>query len=187
VSLCAQDTTAKLDYPSLATNGLLLALRLCSSGAWHQGEIKQSTSNGSLRSFRYAPGNVFNATQTVNELQNGFRFRFEDSLQDQLPVRIPNRRGDRCLMHIQPNILGVIHEGATCCWITQANEFEIEIRILIGNLPVLAHRPQTISELNLIFTRNSKCASMKLSEWVMDSTLPSLFLLLMLLEMWRTR
>jgi hypothetical protein len=42
------------------------------------------------------------ATQTVNKLQHGFRFRFQDSLQDQLAVRIPNRRGDRC---IQPNVL----------------------------------------------------------------------------------
>jgi hypothetical protein len=47
-------------------------------------------------------------------LYSGFRFRFQDSLQDQLAVRIPNRRGDRCLMRIQPNILGVIHEGAPC-------------------------------------------------------------------------
>jgi hypothetical protein len=28
---------------------------------------------------------------------------------------IPNGHRDRCLMHIQPNILGVIHEGAPCC------------------------------------------------------------------------
>jgi hypothetical protein len=50
------------------------------------------------------------ATQTVNKRQNGFRFRFEDNLDDQLPVRIPNRTGEAGLVHIQPNLFGVMHE-----------------------------------------------------------------------------
>ena len=29
--------------------------------------------------------------------------------------RISKGHGDRCPMHIHPNILGVIHEGAPCC------------------------------------------------------------------------
>jgi hypothetical protein len=50
------------------------------------------------------------ARQTVNKRQNGFRFRFEDNLDDQLPVRIPNRTGEPGLVHIQRNIVGVMHE-----------------------------------------------------------------------------
>ena len=57
-----------------------------------------------------------------------------------------------------------------------SQRLEIRIRILIGNLPILAHHPQTMSELILIFTRNSKCASMKLSEWVTDSDPPKFVL-----------
>ena len=66
------------------------------------------------RAGTFFKGHMQTATQAADKLENRFRFRFEDSLHDQLPVRIPNGYGDRCLMHIQPNILGFIHEGAPC-------------------------------------------------------------------------
>ena len=52
------------------------------------------------------------AAQTVDQLQNRFRFRFDNRLHDQLAARIQNGHGDRCLVHIEPNILSVAHEGA---------------------------------------------------------------------------
>src|SRR5467141_803040 len=55
------------------------------------------------------------AAQTVDKLRNGCRFRFEDGLHHQLAGGIQNCRRDRCLMNIQPNILGIIHEGAPFC------------------------------------------------------------------------
>jgi serine/threonine protein kinase len=53
--------------------------------------------------------------QAANKLKNRLRFRSENGLHHQIPARIPNSHRDRCLMHIHPNILGVIHEGAPCC------------------------------------------------------------------------
>jgi len=58
------------------------------------------------------------SAQSVNELQDGLRSRFENGFHHRLAGRIPRADRDRCLMNIQPNILGVIHEGAPgrlCC------------------------------------------------------------------------
>jgi len=52
------------------------------------------------------------AAQTVHELQNRCCFGFHDGLHHEFSSGSRNRRRDRCLTHIQPNILGVIHEGA---------------------------------------------------------------------------
>jgi hypothetical protein len=51
------------------------------------------------------------AAQTVDKLQKGCRFRFENALHHQLAGGIQNCRGNRYLMNIQANILGVIHDG----------------------------------------------------------------------------
>ena len=51
----------------------------------------------------------------MNKLEDSLGFRFECGLHHQISARIPNRRRDRCRMHIHPNILSVIHEGAPCC------------------------------------------------------------------------
>jgi hypothetical protein len=56
------------------------------------------------------------SSQSLNELQDGRRFRLQDALHQQMPTRIQNRCGDRCLVHIQTNILGVIHRGAPSGW-----------------------------------------------------------------------
>ena len=48
----------------------------------------------------------------MNKLENRFGFRFQDRFHGQLAGRIQNGHRDRCLVNIQPNILGVIHEGA---------------------------------------------------------------------------
>jgi ribosomal protein S26 len=53
--------------------------------------------------------------QTVNKLKDSFGFCFECGFHHQISVRIPNRRRNRCRMHIHPNILGVVNEGAPCC------------------------------------------------------------------------
>jgi hypothetical protein len=64
------------------------------------------------RSF---PGaHVQTPAQTMNKLKNSCGFRFECGFHHQISTRIPNRRRDRCLMPVHPNILGVIHEGAPC-------------------------------------------------------------------------
>ena len=67
------------------------------------------------RAGSFFQGHVQTAAQTVNKLQNRFRFRFQDRFHHQLASGIQNRRRDRCLVNIQPNILGVIHEGAPSC------------------------------------------------------------------------
>ncbi len=67
------------------------------------------------RASPFFQGHVQTAAQTVNKLEDGARFRFQDSFHHQLTGRVQNRRRDRCLMNIQPNILGVIHEGAPSC------------------------------------------------------------------------
>jgi hypothetical protein len=43
------------------------------------------------RAGAFFKGHMQTATQAADKLENGFRFRFEDSLHDQLPVRIPKR------------------------------------------------------------------------------------------------
>jgi hypothetical protein len=45
----------------------------------------------------------------MNKLKNSFGFRFECGFHHQTSARIPNRRRDRCLVHIQPNILGIVY------------------------------------------------------------------------------
>ena len=60
-------------------------------------------------------GHVQASAQPVNKLQNRCRFRLEDRFHHQLAGGIQNRSRDRCLVNIQPNILGVIHEGAPSC------------------------------------------------------------------------
>src|SRR5260370_32759444 len=67
------------------------------------------------RAGAFFEGHMQAATQAVDKLQNGSRFRLEDGLHHQLAGGILNRCGDRCLMNIQPNILSVIHEGAPFC------------------------------------------------------------------------
>ena len=64
------------------------------------------------RAGAFFEGHMQTAAQTVDKLQKGCRFRFEDGLHHQLAGGIHNCRRDRCLMNIQPNILGIIHEGA---------------------------------------------------------------------------
>jgi hypothetical protein len=54
------------------------------------------------------------AAQTVDESEKGVRFGLQDGFHDQLAAGIQHGHGDHCLVHIQPNILGVIHEGAPC-------------------------------------------------------------------------
>jgi len=49
------------------------------------------------------------AAQTMNKLENCLGFGFECGFHHQTSARIPNRRRDRCRMHIHPNILGIIH------------------------------------------------------------------------------
>ena len=53
--------------------------------------------------------------EAAEKLENRFRLRFENGLHHQVTAGIANRRGDRCLVNIEPNILGVVHEGAPCC------------------------------------------------------------------------
>jgi hypothetical protein len=49
----------------------------------------------------------------VDQLQNGCCFRLDGGLHRQMTGEIHNYHGDRCLVNIQPNILGVIqHESA---------------------------------------------------------------------------
>src|SRR5215471_20303105 len=55
------------------------------------------------------------ATQAVDKLKNRRGLGLENSLHHQLAGRIQNSDGDRCLVHIQPNILGIIHQGAPGC------------------------------------------------------------------------
>jgi hypothetical protein len=43
------------------------------------------------RAGPFFKGHIQTATQAADKLENRFRFRFEDSLHDQLPVRISNR------------------------------------------------------------------------------------------------
>jgi hypothetical protein len=52
-------------------------------------------------------GHVQTAAQAADKLQNRFGFHFEDSFHHQIAGSIPNGRRDRCLMNIQPNILGI--------------------------------------------------------------------------------
>src|SRR5215469_10892362 len=60
-------------------------------------------------------GHVQTAAHAVEKLEYGLRLRLENGFDHQLAGGIANRHRDRCLMHIEPNILGVIHEGAPCC------------------------------------------------------------------------
>ena len=48
---------------------------------------------------------MYTAAQTADKLQNRFRFRLQSGFHNQLAGRIQNRRGDRRLVHIQPNNL----------------------------------------------------------------------------------
>jgi hypothetical protein len=66
------------------------------------------------RAGSFFKGHVQTAPQATNKLENRFRFRLQDGLHQQLASGIQNGHGDRCLMNIQPNILGVSHEGAPC-------------------------------------------------------------------------
>jgi len=59
-------------------------------------------------------GHVQIAPQAAEELQNGLRFRFSDGLHHLLSGGIKYCRRNRCLMNFQPNLFGVIHEGAPC-------------------------------------------------------------------------
>ncbi|PYU76761.1 MAG: hypothetical protein DMG52_02890 [Acidobacteria bacterium] len=49
--------------------------------------------------------NVQAATQTVNKLQYGFRFCFQDGFHHQLALSIQDGGRDGCLVNIEPNIL----------------------------------------------------------------------------------
>src|ERR1700674_2377375 len=55
------------------------------------------------------------AAQTMDKLQNGHCFRFDDGFHYYLAGGIQHSYRDRCLVNIEPNILGVIHEGAPFC------------------------------------------------------------------------
>src|ERR1700722_4553852 len=55
------------------------------------------------------------APETTQKLEYRLGLGLENGLHHQLAGKIQNRHRDRCLVHIQPNILGVIHEGAPCC------------------------------------------------------------------------
>ena len=60
----------------------------------------------------FLEGHTQAAAQSLDKLEQGGRFRFQNALQDQLAGRVQHRGGDRCRVNVQPNLLGVIHEGA---------------------------------------------------------------------------
>src|SRR6266851_5161381 len=59
------------------------------------------------RAGAFFEGHMQAATQAVDNLQKGSRFRLEDGLHHQLAGGIQNRCGDRCLMNIQPIYLAL--------------------------------------------------------------------------------
>ena len=75
--------------------------------------LKQVVQPGGAGSF--FKGHMQASAQSVDKLENGGGFRFEDRLHHQTTGAIKNHSGDRCLVNVQPNILGIIHEGAPFC------------------------------------------------------------------------
>ena len=68
------------------------------------------------RASSFFQGHMHASAQSVDKLQDRCCFRFDDGLHHQLAGRVQNRSRDRCLVHIQPNILNFIqHEGAPSC------------------------------------------------------------------------
>src|SRR2546428_12402977 len=57
-------------------------------------------------------GHRQSSTQSRQELQNGGGFGFQHGLHDYLASAIHHRDRDGCLMHVEPNILFTVHEGA---------------------------------------------------------------------------
>src|SRR5437879_12932340 len=57
-------------------------------------------------------GHGQNSTQSCKELQNGCGFGFQDGFHDYLALSIHHRYADGCLMHVEPNILSTVHQGA---------------------------------------------------------------------------
>jgi len=64
--------------------------------------LEQGVQPGRAGSF--FEGHLQAPAQTMDKLQKGFRFRFENGFHHQLAGGIQNRRRDRWLMNIQPNI-----------------------------------------------------------------------------------
>jgi hypothetical protein len=69
----------------------------------------------SRRASSFLEGHTQAAAQSLDKLEQSGRFRFQNALQDQLAGRVQHRSGDGCRVNVQPNILGVIHEGAPSC------------------------------------------------------------------------
>src|SRR5437016_1419060 len=57
-------------------------------------------------------GHRQSSTQSRQELQNGCGFGFQDGFHDYLALSIHHRYADGCLMHVEPNILSTVHQGA---------------------------------------------------------------------------
>jgi len=64
------------------------------------------------RAGSFFQGHLHASPKSTDKLQDACCFRLDDGLHDQLAGGIQNHRRDRCLVNIEPNILGVIHEGA---------------------------------------------------------------------------
>ena len=60
----------------------------------------------------FLKGDLQASAQPVDKLQDRCRFRFEDRFHYRPAIGIENRSRDRCLVNVEPNILGVIHKGA---------------------------------------------------------------------------
>ena len=63
----------------------------------------------------FLQGHEQTATYAAQKLQKPIRLGFENRFHHQLAGRIQNRSRDRCLVHVQANILGIIHKGAPGC------------------------------------------------------------------------
>src|ERR1700733_2365675 len=70
----------------------------------------------------FLEGDMQASAKSVNELQDRCGFRFENRFHYQPAVGIENRSRDRCLVNVEPNILGIIHEGAPSCVGLGAND-----------------------------------------------------------------
>jgi hypothetical protein len=63
-------------------------------------------------------GHMQRAPQPRQELENGGRFGLQQAFHHQLAALLQDRDRDRCLMHVQANILRTVHQGAPfvgCC------------------------------------------------------------------------
>jgi hypothetical protein len=60
----------------------------------------------------FLQGDLQASAKSVNKLQDRRCLGFEDRFHQQLAGGIENHCSNCCLVHIQLNILGVIHEGA---------------------------------------------------------------------------